>query len=165
MKKAQLAVETLLIYGLAILIVMLAIGALFATGFLDFGSFIGDTCKMRSKELTCAKHYVNANGNDAIIQIEVENMAGNNLYIKSINYTGSGDSEGLIDDEDCYETYAGDGLLVVNGDKKLLEVTGCGDLSALEGKKVSAEIKIVYGEVGSAITPVIYGDLRATVGG
>src|SRR3989344_5713297 len=75
-KKAQLAVETLLIYGVAILIVMLAIGALISFGILDLGGLLPDTCNIQGAPLTCEEYFVSKSRG---VNIELTNNLGKNL--------------------------------------------------------------------------------------
>lgn len=43
-RKAQLSIETLIVYGLIVLVALSAVGALLYFGVLDLGSYLPDTC-------------------------------------------------------------------------------------------------------------------------
>src|SRR4030042_6630225 len=95
MKKAQLAVETLLIYGVAILIVMLAIGALISFGILDLGGLLPDTCNIKGGSFTCDEYFLSQTSG---LNVEISNSAGKNwqkLELVTVYATNANDA-GLI---------------------------------------------------------------------
>jgi hypothetical protein len=89
-KKAQLAVETLLIYGIAILIVLLAIAALISFGVLDLGSLLPNTCNLGSG-LSCETYVVRPKN----VQLEFKNTLGSNINGLNVTIIGEGNNEGL----------------------------------------------------------------------
>ena len=158
MKKAQLAVETLLIYGAALLIVMLAIAALFGTGLLNFDSFIGDSCSI-SQELQCSEYSVTATLADDQIQLEIQNTLGSNVKINSITLEGKDDYVGIF--ERCPLTDID--MVIPSGDKTVFKIGPCSDLTNFIGKKVKATIEVNWNRVNTEINKTAYGQLRATI--
>ena len=94
-KRAQLAVETLLIYGIAILIVMLAIGGLVAFGVLDLGNLLPDQCQL-GNGIDCEEYLVSTTGSGAEVQFQLRNSVGRNVDITQVSITAVDDSEGLF---------------------------------------------------------------------
>lgn len=76
MKRSQIAIETLMVYGAVILIVMLAIGALVYFGVLDLGSYLPDKCDIKGAGLVCESFSLSKSG---YITIEVKNELGKNI--------------------------------------------------------------------------------------
>src|SRR3989344_7474667 len=83
-KKSQVAIEAIMIYGLAILVVMLAIGALMYFDVLDLGSLLPDKCEIKGVAITCEDYGVYTNK----VVLQLRNNIGKNIYITSINIVG-----------------------------------------------------------------------------
>ena len=73
-KRAQAAVETLMIYGVTIFIVMLAIGALIGFGVIDLGRLLPDKCDI-SNALSCENYNVGSSN----VQLELKNILSKNI--------------------------------------------------------------------------------------
>lgn len=151
-KKGQAAVETLMIYGVTILIVMLAIGALIGFGIIDFGNFFPDKCKLPSV-LDCKSHLVTSDK----VQLQLENIHGRNIAEMNITIHGEKDNEGLWNCE--YSNYAT--TLVVGDVSNIIDIPCVIDVPV--GKKISGVITVKYRETGLQLAPTIRGELRATV--
>ncbi len=111
-KKAQLAVETLLIYGIAILVVMLAIGALISFGILDLGGLLPDTCSIQGASLSCDEYYFSKSSG---LNMEITNNIGKNLAaleIISVRPSNTNDI-GLISCDALPVSFTTDGVLPV----------------------------------------------------
>lgn len=80
-KKAQAAMEFLMTYGWAILVVLIVIGALAYFGVLNPQSLLPEKCTMQTG-FNCRNHIVNANGGSSKITIEVLNGMGRTIIIK-----------------------------------------------------------------------------------
>ena len=76
-KKSQVAMESLMVYGIAILIVMLAIGALMYFGVLDLGAYLPDSCKIKGGTFDCTDYAWSVLANE--LQIEITNRAGKTI--------------------------------------------------------------------------------------
>jgi hypothetical protein len=153
-KRAQLAVETLLIYGVAILIVMVAIGALIATGVLKPDTLLPDECKL-GNTLTCENYEITPSG----VQVELRNSYGKNIQQLYINIEGKGDTEGLWK---CTETaYAN---VIVNGELSSPIFIPC-DIQVPKGNKIRGIVTVKFNPVGSQINRSITGSIFASVTG
>ena len=152
-KKGQLAVETLLIYGIAILIVMLAIGALVAFGVLDMGALLPDQCQL-GNGLDCENYIISPTG----VQFELRNSLGKNIQNFTISVRGEGDNLGLWG---CTPTSYDS--LIVNGEMTNPPVAVSCNVQVPSGKKISGIIEIMLQPVGSQLSKPISGKIRATV--
>ena len=153
--KAQIAMETIMIYGASLLVVTLAIGALIYFGVLDLGKLLPDKCETGSS-LICENYLV-----DSIdgVKIEIRNKLGRNIGILDVEIVGVDDWEGLID---CSGSYVGDALR--NGDLGVIsmDATACGVDTQLD-QKIKAKLTLRYQVAGSSITQTEVGELQATV--
>ncbi len=151
-KKGQLAVETLLIYGIAILVVMLAIGALIGFGVLDMGNLLPDQCQLG--DLTCENYQVSSTG----VQLELRNNLGKNVNSFNISIIGEGNDEGLW--QGCSGNYSS---LVVQGELTKPPFSIPCTISVPQGKKINGVITATISFTGSAIPRTLKGKIRATV--
>jgi len=154
MKKAQIAMETILIYGASILVVTLAIGALIYFGVLDLGGLLPDKCDT-GNTILCENFQVKTDGT---MQLEFRNRAGKIIEITNVNVSGIEDWTGVVNcDDPASKT-------VVNGALQLVDLDTCGLGSTHLDQKIRASIAIDYKVGGSAITQQARGELQATVG-
>ncbi len=151
-KRAQAAVETLLIYGVTILIVMLAIGALIGFGVIDLGRLLPDNCEI-SSAFQCENYGVSTTA----VQLELRNTLGKNIANFTIDIEGEADNEGLWN---CDEYQYTDTL--VNGVMSEVVEIPC-EIKVPVGKKISGIVTIGFYTVGSDIKRTSTGKIRATV--
>jgi len=151
-KRAQLAVETLLIYGIAILIVMLAVGALVAFGVLDLGGLLPDQCQL-GDSLACENYVVLEDG----VQLELRNTIGKNIQNFTISIKGEGNNLGLWG---CNETTYSN--ILVNGEITNVVTVPC-DIKVPVGKKIEGVMSVSFYPVGSSIARSSTGKIRASV--
>lgn len=151
-KRAQLAVETLLIYGIAILIVMLAVGALVAFGVLDLGGLLPDQCQL-GDALSCENYVVLEDS----VQLELRNTLGKNIQNFTVSIKGEGNNLGLWG---CNETdYT---TILVNGEITNVVTLPC-DIKVHVGKKIEGVMSVSFYPVGSSIARTSTGKIRASV--
>ncbi len=153
MRKGQLAVETLLIYGIAILIVMLAVGALIAFGVLDLGGLLPDQCQL-GDGLTCENYAVASTG----VQLELRNTLGKNIQNFTIDIEGEGDNFGLWNCELTNYT-----TILLNGELTNPPVLMNCDVKVPKGKKIQGKMSISFYPVNSNIARSITGKIRTSV--
>lgn len=172
MKKAQLAVETLMIYGIAILVVMLAIGALIGFGVLDLGSLLPDSCTITGAALTCEEYYFSKTTG---INIEVTNNIGKNL--EALNLTSvkpsNKNDQGLIQCEliDHVSFQISEVELVslnnplINGESAYVSAINCLPAANLKaGKKINLDFELNYKTVGSNLpSRPVRGKMRVSI--
>lgn len=87
-RRAQVSMEFLMTYGWAIMIVMIAIGALAYSGVFNTTNFIGDYCSIKGS-IMCKDSVITSYkgpGNDAVT-LKLENGVGKNIVIRYINIT------------------------------------------------------------------------------
>ena len=151
MKKAQLAVETLLIYGIALLVVMGAIFALIRFGVLDTGSLLPDVCDMG--ELTCESYLVTSDG----VQFEFTNTLQNNIGKVNITVVGEDNYEGLWQ---CGVTNVD--TLIISGEVSNPIKVNC-NVQVPRGKKIEGTIYANVTFKGLQIPRPIVGKIRTKV--
>ena len=156
-KRAQAAVETLLIYGVAILIVMLAIGALIGFGVIDLGKLLPDTCGEIGTAFSCENYAVINAEIDDTVQLELKNILGKNIANFTVTVIGEADNEGLWGCTPVDYT-----PILVNGVISKVVKIPC-DIQVPPGKKIQGEILIKFFTVGSSIQRTGTGKFRATV--
>jgi len=172
MKKGQLAMESVMIYGVVILIVIVAIGALIRFGVFDLSNLFPESCDLGGS-LQCEEFSVTEAGT---VQLEIRNNLGKNIEVKKLGVAGEvgSDSEGLWGGRtdgtpNCNVATFDDTVGVdknaetlVNGAKVLYEMTGC-TIGIQAGKKIDGLVEIEYETVGSDIKRPVIGTIRATV--
>ena len=160
-KNAQLAVETLLIYGVALLIVMAAIGALISFGVLDIGNMLPEKCSV-SSGFSCENFVGTQDG----VQFEFLNTAGQNIDMMNVSVVGTGNNEGLWDCEDPADPtldYAFYSRQVLNGEVTSPPVQLRCNIGVSSGKRIQGDIMIKYRPTGSAIWRTTTGTISASV--
>ncbi len=83
MKKAQAALDFLMTYGWALLLIVLVVGALFALGIFDVGSFLGSKASGFAQVGIVGWKLAD----DGAFTAKFENHAGSNINVTSINAT------------------------------------------------------------------------------
>jgi len=145
-KKGQAAMEFMMTYGWAILVVLIAIAALAFFGVLNPGGFFPNSCTVQSG-VGCEDFKITQNGADLILV----NGLGDDLESVTVSLTGCTDegpydwNDGDILDEDT------DGLLT-------FVCTDNGD----EGSRYEGDITISY-TGSSGISHVMTGQIRSEV--
>ena len=161
-KQAQAAVETLMIYGVTIFIVMLAIGALIGFGVIDLGKLLPDKCDITNGFSCEAYAITNSEVGQDVVQLQLKNIAGSNIANFSINIKGEGDNEGLWNcDEVWYSTGRTDHILASGVVSDIIEIP-C-NIQIPPGRKITGVINIKYTPVGLKLPQPVTGTIRATV--
>jgi len=129
MKKAQAAMEFLMTYGWAILVVLVAIGALAYFGVLSPDKFLPSKCVLPSG-IACLDHKADTSGVSLVIQ------NGMGYDIEDISM----DIEGCVGDLTCTNTDGdGDCTKLNNGEKDTYSVS-----CTLSGTKFSGDVSVGY---------------------
>lgn len=140
-KKAQAALEFLMTYGWAILVVLIAIGALAFFGVLSPDRFLPDKCILKTG-LTCADHKVTPGQ----VDIYLRNGLGDDITIDSVTVQGCGS--------------VAPGTIVANGGELEVNVP-CAP--ALLGNKFNGILNVTYTSAISDFTRSNIGDLTASI--
>lgn len=152
MRKGQAAMEFLMTYGWAILVVLAAIGALAYFGVLSPSRFLPPQCVIEPP-LSCLEHSISAEDNS--LSLVIQNNAGYDIIVESINITST-----ECNDEDT--SMAGD---VVENGKKVgggVITLDCSEIT--EKQRVKADIKIIYKQVGGELTHIVTGTVQGRAG-
>jgi len=148
LKKSQAALEFIMTYGWAILVVLVAIGALAYFGVLSPDKFLPNKCQLQAG-LACIDHTVvdQFGPGNGYIAIAITNSLGYDMINVQVAATGctSGGSEGIIK----------------NGEDSItLLATGC---TLTSGQKYSGDFNITYTNAETLITHTAQGLLRSRV--
>jgi len=147
MKKGQAAMEFLMTYGWALLVVLIAIAALAFFGVLNPSRFLPSTCTL-APGFSCVDYAARATG--TAVQLILQNGLGDNinsviLYLASIQGAGTGCTGSV--------TFAGV-TSIVDGGQASFNIanmpTGC---VLNRGTKVRADLIIQY-SVGSGVSTI-----------
>ncbi|MBN2423192.1 hypothetical protein JXB41_08270 [Candidatus Woesearchaeota archaeon] len=155
-KKSQVAMESLMVYGIAILIVMLAVGALIYFGVLDLGAYLPDSCKIKGGSFECVDFAIDATGGG--INIDIKNRVGKTITdLESCSWISEGDRSGTLQ-PDRSEVANGNTVLLTDGESGE-------DFEELVGKKTKLTFTCQYKISGSSIQRTFNGELTTTVSG
>ncbi len=127
-KKAQAAMEFLMTYGWAILVVLLAIAALAYFGVLTPDRFLPASCVFTQPGLSCEDFKVDSDGTVTLV---VRNGMGRDL--RNVSISISGDCAGNLDDLGT----------LANGQRSDPYVIPCADMPDA-GSRFSGDIEFAY---------------------
>ena len=151
-KKAQAAMEFLMTYGWAILVVLAAIAALAYFGVLSPDRFLPEKCTMPSG-VACLDFSVNAASNS--ITLSLQNAAGFDMSSAALNISDLTPA-GLS----CTQSPMGTGS-VANGQKENI-VVNCTGISALSANtKIRGKISLTYTNTATTLAHEAIGEIIA----
>jgi hypothetical protein len=152
-KKSQAAMEFLMTYGWAILVVLVVIGALAYFGVLSPDNFLPERCEFPS-QMNCEDYKVTASQ----IQFKVRNGAGQDIVISKMNATTSafGGTLSCVNSTD---------ITIFNSEAKIIPLTGCTIPAENVGssKKIKWSVKITWKYSGTSFSHTANGNLMAKV--
>jgi len=156
MRKGQAAMEFLMTYGWAILVVLAAIGALAYFGVLSPDRFLPNKCTL-SAGFSCTEFKVNTNGQ---IQMRIQNNLGVDVSNATITLTGKGANAGCGGGTPPVQVYAN---ATVNGNDfgGALGVWDCG--AALSGTKFQGDVSITYVQSGQTVSHLAKGTITGAI--
>lgn len=143
-KKAQAAMEFLMTYGWAILVVLIAIGALAYFGVLNPERFLPEKCVLASGSgLFCDDHA--ADGTANTVTLRIKNILNEDLTIDTISLDATGETCTDLEPSagDCSVTA---GLDTIPADNTCDYTITCSTVTS--GDKVKADISITYATIG-----------------
>ncbi len=154
MKKGQAAMEFLMTYGWAILVVLAAIAALAFFGVLDLGRILPETCNS-SGGVTCVDKPVIYQDND-IIQLAIRNNIGRSAAI--IGATTQAGDDCTVSDYNVYLSGVAQGddvpTMVDNGELALLNIT-CANIN--DNSRIKSDITVTYRDNETTQThPIVF---------
>ena len=155
-KKAQAAMEFLMTYGWAILVVLIAIGALVYFGVLSPERFVQDNCTL-TPPLSCSQlgDFVATASAASNVKFQVQNGAGSTLNIASASLI---ETDGNICTRVDITSSIGDG-------GKSEFVFTCNDISAQtpKGTKFKGDISITYSLTGGTYNQTSTGKIALRI--
>lgn len=153
-RRGQAAMEFLMTYGWAILVVLAAIGALAYFGVLSPDNFLPNKCTI-SPEFACVESKVNTDGS---IQLGIQNNVGNTLSEVNVTFSSQ---DCTLSNSTFGETgvsnghrldSANDGLIVFNCDSALTQ-----------NDKFQGDLSIRYVLSGQTVDHTVTGSLQRKV--
>jgi hypothetical protein len=155
MRKGQITMEALLLYGAAILVVLLAIAALIYFGVLDLGIFLPEKCTLGSgASLTCDEYQITSTGK--AVSIVVANKGTTSVDITGADFIAK--DQGMA--TSCSATSFPPSI--VPGNNGRVDIV-CGSFNAVVGKKLSGTLVVKYKFTGGTLDNTASGDLTASV--
>lgn len=142
-KRGQAATEFIMTYGWAILVVIVAIGALAYFGVLSPDQFLPEKC-IFPPGLACIDYKLTTSQ----VQLYIQNTMGYDITISSINLTAK---SGCV--------YSGS-YVMTNGNNKLFKIN-C--TMGTSGSKFKSDIKVTYLSSASNVTHSKLGNLIAKI--
>ena len=168
-KRGQAAMEFLMTYGWAILVVLVVIGALSYFGVLNPQSFLPKKCQF-STGLVCTAHQVFSNGG---MQIQINNGLGNDIGVKVVSFESDNN---IIKCTTAIDTSTKkNGITIPAGVSttfKMAADSPCGkeELDSFKGARIKGKLNIKYidlqtqfehNQPGTLLTDVEEGTLPA----
>ncbi len=148
LKKAQGALEFLMTYGWAFLVILIMIGALAYFGVLSPNKFLPERCNFGSQFL--CKDYqmeIDASGN-AVLELQLQNNLGQAAVISAVTISSP---EGLsctvstVSDSDGTNALNDESNPISDGEFFKITSDTCSDLGGMvEGAKYKASIDVTY---------------------
>lgn len=149
MKKAQAAMEFLMTYGWAILVVLIAIGALAYFGVLRPEQYLPEKCTISTGSgLFCAEFTTDATNNK--IQLKIHNILTEKVTITKIE----------TDVPKC--TFSGTQEIAADG-KEVIDLTGCSPALVSKTTKIKVTMSITYKVSDSTLIKGTTGTLTTVV--
>jgi hypothetical protein len=158
MKKAQITMESLLLYGAAILVVLLAIAALTYFGVFNLGNLFPQSCDLSGTGLIKCDEYQITKSDETIVVV-IRNTASRPITIDETNSKFT--AEALV--TDCVGTDA-EPETVLPGKTSKLTIT-CDTIASDVGDRLKGTLSVdsVYADGGTLHT-LTQGTLSARVG-
>jgi len=127
-KKAQAAMEFIMTYGWAILVVLVAIAALAYFGVLSPAQFLPERCQLPAG-LYCKSFLVTTSG----VQLIIQNTLGKDITVKEINISAA---------SGCVNSAVNTNL--TNGAEATFNV----NCTLTSGYKLNSDLTVTYDEIG-----------------
>lgn len=149
-KKGQAAMEFLMTYGWAILVVLIVIGALAYFGVLNPQQFLPKKCQF-AQGLVCQDHKLVDGGP---LTLQINNGLGNDITIFSFNFTAD---NGLVV---CANNALNTNILA--GAEENI-VAACLPMNAVSGSRIKGSMTLGYKDLQSNFDHIIQGTLLTDI--
>ncbi len=147
-KKSQVALEFIMTYGWAILVVLVAIGALAYFGVLSPDKFLPSRCTLPAG-IACTDFRVSSDATNAV-QLVLRNGLGYDIDTISVRVGG------------CTGALTG-ATAMTNGDEKIFTGSNVLCPNLVGGKKFTAAFGVVYRNADTTLTHAVNGSLTTRV--
>ena len=145
-KRAQAAMEFLMTYGWAILIVVIAVAALAGFGLFDTNRFVQDTCNSGSATgIVCTTNQVAVDTNAGTVSMALSNGAQARINITNV----VGDSCTVSNWDVLKDGASIKGQAINDGDQFVLQVTCSNGIS---GKKFEDTFSVQYTNLDNSLS-------------
>jgi len=156
MKKGQAALEFLMTYGWAILVVLVAIGALAYFGVLSPDKFLPNKCTLPAG-IACSDFKVSAGATPTTGTADIVLRNGMGFDIGG----AVSPNEFKVTVGDCTGDYtSASSVVLANGAQTTFAVTGC---SVTAGSKFSGDVNVTYTNTDSGLKHEVQGSLTTRV--
>jgi len=151
-RKSQAAMEFLMTYGWAILVVLVVIGALAYFGVLNPQQFLPRKCQF-AQGLVCMDHKLSSTATE--LHLLLNNGLGRDISIKLLNFTSD---NGLVGCQNISAT----GITLTTGEELLL-IADCPNFQAKQGTRLKGKLTLVYDDLQSGFNHTSPGTLLTDV--
>lgn len=182
-KRAQAALEFLMTYGWAILVVLIVIGALAYFGVLNPTILLPEKCTLQMG-MYCKNHLILSNN---AVYFELENGMGKGIILRKVNVSGdfincwvdftikdNGSTGGSCDNPFYGTPYGKIGLHIANGQSVIFNITefpcaggtvftNCTVLTRFGKTKSEINIRWFYDDANQLFTHTMKGELLAAI--
>ena len=151
-RKGQAAMEFLMTYGWAILVVLIVIGALAYFGVLNPQSFLPTKCQFTTG-LVCMDKQLKSDGK---LQLRLNNGLGNSIKITSLAVK---DNEGFLDCTRAFDT------TLLTGKEENLAIADCRKTGTTltAGQRIKASMTLKYKDLATSFEHDVPGTLLVDV--
>lgn len=165
-KKAQITMETILIYGIIAIVVLSGIGALIYFGVFDLGNYLPDRCSISTGDLECYQWTAEEGSN---IAFGFQNNLNRKVTIHNVSlrqtegidiFSGSTDGTCVIT---CNQTSNVNDANPKN--QAPCQATAANEctIDTLKGQKVKFDMLVTYQPTGGAINQTASGEFTVKV--
>jgi len=157
LRKSQAAMEFLMTYGWAILVVLIAVGALAYFGLLSPDRLLTERCVITPGSGLFCDDYAAYTGSHNKFELILKNVHNRDISVIAfeVNYTTNNIRYY------CYRWGGLPPLIIVSGSTGDIYADPCLNMSL--GDKVKANFMLTYGFVGSSLNKSVGGELVTTV--
>jgi hypothetical protein len=155
-KRAQITMESLLLYGAAVLVVLLAVAALTYFGVLDMGRWLPQKCNLGSSTVECVGQVSSLGG--STISVEVKNKDAQTIELLGGEFISK--NTDLVDG--CSDTMTA--TEVLPGETEVVDIS-CSTFNVKKGDRITGTISVTHRFKGGKLDMKSAGDMSVTVTG
>jgi hypothetical protein len=157
MKRGQAAMEFLMTYGWAILIMLVVIAVLFYLGIFSPNTNVPKSCTLPAG-LSCYEYIISESGTDAVLTLDLGQALGRTINVGAIACSATESEPTPVELTAAIEIDSGHHEYVLGGDSGNDEAACCA-----AGEPCRARLAIQYNYVGSDVFRTAYGDVSGPI--